>query len=100
MVVALFLLLLEKCSCIVNAPFVLPTGTCRYTGKFKDGQRHGRGVQHFRNGDVYDGMWSDDVINGRGIMTFKNGDKYVPARVFLLFQRASACAQRQAIRRR
>jgi hypothetical protein len=54
----------------------------RYQGEFDRGQRHGRGLQRFRTGDVYDGIWVRDVIEGRGIMTFADGDVCVSS-VFL-----------------
>eukprot|EP00362_Geleiidae_sp_MMETSP1317_P000541 CAMPEP_0201282800 /NCGR_PEP_ID=MMETSP1317-20130820/6687_1 /ASSEMBLY_ACC=CAM_ASM_000770 /TAXON_ID=187299 /ORGANISM="Undescribed Undescribed, Strain Undescribed" /LENGTH=46 /DNA_ID= /DNA_START= /DNA_END= /DNA_ORIENTATION= len=38
--------------------------------------RHGKGVCHFNNGDVYDGTWSLDIIHGEGKMNYANGDVY------------------------
>ena len=31
-----------------------------YTGEWREGVRHGRGVNTYSNGDVYTGEWTDD----------------------------------------
>lgn len=44
-----------------------------YTGTFKDGKRHGRGVYCYPNGDIYDGDWKKGKKQGWGVYTF--GDR-------------------------
>ena len=47
-----------------------------YTGEYKDGLRHGKGVCKYPSGNVYDGEWENDKENGYGVYTWPNGDKY------------------------
>lgn len=73
-----------------------------YTGQWKNGKRHGKGIYLYTNGDVYDGLWKnnerhgpdgqytyrnpkakifkghwvEDKKCGYGVMLFTNGDKY------------------------
>ena len=32
-----------------------------YTGDWREGVRHGRGVNTYSNGDMYTGQWADDI---------------------------------------
>lgn len=48
----------------------------KYSGEFKDGRFHGKGMMHFYNGSQYEGEFRDDKFNGTGIYTFPNGNKY------------------------
>jgi len=41
-------------------------GEGTYTGKKKDGKRHGLGFMFYNNKDTYYGDWTDDKMNGRG----------------------------------
>lgn len=73
-----------------------------YNGRWRNGQKHGRGTHIYANGDVYDGPWQDgkkhgsngkytyhnspsheytggwvaNMKHGHGIMIFANGDIY------------------------
>ena len=47
-----------------------------YTGGFKDGKKHGRGILTSLNGRKYDGNWEAGVPHGPGIATFPNGKTY------------------------
>lgn len=72
----------------------------RYTGEFKLGKMHGRGIYYYNNqgkyigewqhgvrqgegkwiqanGNIYSGNFRQDKPTGQGTMIFKNGDKYV-----------------------
>ena len=60
-------------------PAVRPKGTGTfvakdtliYEGEFKDGNKHGNGMQRrFATGDVYDGEWRGDKKHGAGTYTF------------------------------
>lgn len=47
-----------------------------YNGMFKSDFFHGRGKLSWRNGDVFDGDFHRGERTGRGIMKFGNGDSY------------------------
>jgi len=48
-----------------------------YTGELNDkGQRHGKGIMRYENGDVYEGDWKDGKMHGKGTMTNKKGSEY------------------------
>lgn len=49
----------------------------RYVGEFREGRRHGRGVDTFPNGDRYEGLYRDGSRHGQGTYTHANGDQYV-----------------------
>jgi len=36
----------------------MPDGT-KYTGDWKNGKAHGKGVKFLQNGTMYDGTWDD-----------------------------------------
>jgi hypothetical protein len=38
----------------------------KYTGRYSDGVRHGRGVLRFPSGGYYEGGWEDDRYKGHG----------------------------------
>ncbi len=48
----------------------------KYEGDISKGQKSGKGVMKFRNGDIYTGAWQKDMIHGEGIMVYSNGEKY------------------------
>ena len=57
-------------------PFIYKNETsATYTGQYKDGKRHGRGLQVWEDGSVYDGYWKADEIHGKGMM-FHSGGRY------------------------
>ena len=37
-----------------------------YEGEFSNKVRHGKGIFHYENGDVYFGDWVEDKIDGEG----------------------------------
>ena len=47
----------------------------KYVGEFKDGVRHGEGIQTSSSG-TYEGYFKNDKMNGIGTYTWENGDKY------------------------
>lgn len=47
--------------------------SARYEGSFKRGKRHGQGIYHMRNGDVYSGWFADDLFEGEGCLTLQKG---------------------------
>jgi len=48
-----------------------------YEGELNDkGQRHGKGIMRYENGDVYEGDWKDGKMQGKGTMTNKKGAEY------------------------
>jgi len=54
----------------------LPSGA-RYVGEFRDGKRHGRGVDFFPSGDRYEGEYRDGNRHGQGTYIHASGDRYV-----------------------
>jgi hypothetical protein len=42
----------------------------KYIGTIKDGQRHGFGIMHYKNKQIYTGEWNLDTREGRGIYDF------------------------------
>ena len=48
-----------------------------YTGEFKNGKFHGKGVSIFKNNAGYEGQWKDGMFDGFGTYKFENGGKYV-----------------------
>ncbi|EOD19021.1 hypothetical protein EMIHUDRAFT_471736, partial [Emiliania huxleyi CCMP1516] len=45
-----------------------------YDGEWKAGKKEGRGVFRFSNGNVYDGEWKAGEEEGRGVHRWANGD--------------------------
>jgi len=46
-----------------------------YRGQFKDGKRHGYGIQLWYN-KTYDGEWAENALHGRGKLVWMNGACY------------------------
>jgi hypothetical protein len=42
----------------------------------KSNQRHGRGIQVWVEGNIYEGYWKNDKPNGMGKLIYKDGDIY------------------------
>ena len=40
------------------------------------GDRHGKGIYTYPNGDVYAGSWIQNKFDGRGYYIFGRGDRY------------------------
>jgi hypothetical protein len=49
----------------------------KYTGKFKNGKRHGQGSLEMSDGTIYTGLSKADVFSGEGTILYSTGDKYV-----------------------
>ena len=53
-----------------------------YTGMFKDGEAHGKGIYYWANGDIYEGDFKYGKSDGEGVYFYladngSKGDKYV-----------------------
>ena len=48
----------------------------RYTGEFKQGQMHGRGIFYYNNGGKYIGEWQQGIRDGEGKWIQANGNVY------------------------
>ena len=44
-------------------------GNKTYNGEWKDGERHGKGILTWPNGDKYEGEWKNGKHEGKGICT-------------------------------
>ena len=61
---------------IMRQPYELDNGAI-YQGQWtKEGLRHGRGVQVWKDGSKYEGYWKNDMANGRGRLIHSDGDVY------------------------
>ncbi|EAS06647.2 MORN motif protein (macronuclear) [Tetrahymena thermophila SB210] len=47
-----------------------------YSGQWKDGQRHGKGLGILKDGSVYVGYWKNNQANGYGRIIHPNGNIY------------------------
>jgi len=47
-----------------------------YDGEWKAGKREGRGVMRFADGEVYDGEWKAGLPEGRGVYRYADDDVY------------------------
>ena len=54
---------------------IWPDGSM-YEGWWRDNKADGKGRLIHGNGDVYEGMWVNDKAHGPGIYSHKNGAKY------------------------
>jgi hypothetical protein len=48
-----------------------------YDGQWKNGEKHGQGIQHYANGAQYVGQWENGERHGYGKQYYSNGAKYV-----------------------
>ena len=55
----------------------LTTADGVYTGSFRQGKIHGKGVYRFANGNVFKGAWKANRMHGRGRFTWSDGREYV-----------------------
>lgn len=61
---------------IERGPYELDNGAI-YVGEWtKDGLRHGRGLQIWKDGSKYEGYWKNDMANGKGRLIHSDGDVY------------------------
>ncbi|KAK1937928.1 EIN3-binding F-box protein 1 [Phytophthora citrophthora] len=47
-----------------------------YVGEWKDGQRHGYGIERMDNGELFEGYWAHDCHNGPGELVLSDGSRY------------------------
>jgi len=52
-------------------------GTSKYVGEFRDGKRHGEGIQHSAEGTVIEGNFMNNEINGFNKFTYVSGNIYI-----------------------
>ena len=54
---------------------VKPTFNCgpKYVGEFRNGEKSGRGIYFYTNGDSWEGGFINDQMHGKGIYTRRNG---------------------------
>jgi len=56
---------------------VVDFGDGRYTGDLnKEGQRHGKGLYEWNNGDRYEGTFQNGKRHGKGVFVWNTGDRY------------------------
>ena len=48
----------------------------KYTGQFKNGKRHGRGIRKNADGSVFEGNYEEDQPSGQGKYTWADGESY------------------------
>lgn len=61
---------------IERGPYELDNGAV-YVGEWtKDGLRHGKGMQVWKDGSKYEGYWKNDMANGKGRLIHSDGDVY------------------------
>ena len=59
-----------------RGPYELDNGAI-YVGEWTaDGQRHGQGIQVWKDGSKYEGYWKHDMANGKGRLIHSDGDVY------------------------
>ena len=51
-------------------------GSDTYVGEFFNGNKHGKGVYTWLNGNRYEGQFEDDKFSGRGTLTTVSGNRY------------------------
>lgn len=51
-------------------------GINHYKGYFVKGEKEGKGIYTWADGDKYEGEWHRDRRDGKGIYTYRNGSKY------------------------
>ncbi|KAL4508042.1 hypothetical protein ABPG72_021415 [Tetrahymena utriculariae] len=57
-------------------PYQFDNGSV-YEGQWKNGQRHGRGVQYWSDGSVYEGYWRNNMAQGKGRLIHSDGDVFI-----------------------
>ena len=48
----------------------------RYEGEWENGQQHGKGIYQFSDGNRYKGNWENGQQHGKGICQFSDGSRY------------------------
>ena len=60
-----------------NGKYIYKSGYY-YIGQFKNGERNGKGIQYYPNGNIrYEGDFVDDLYDGNGKVFFEGGQYYV-----------------------
>jgi hypothetical protein len=59
-------------------PLKVLDNEARYLGEWNEqsNERHGRGVQVWHDGSMYEGQWKNDKANGKGRLIHADGDVY------------------------
>ena len=57
-------------------PILFPDQSA-YDGQWKNGYKHGFGIQVWPDGSKYEGFWEKDVANGQGRLIHPDGDCYI-----------------------
>jgi len=57
-------------------PYRMPDQSV-YLGQWKNGHRHGRGLEIWPDGGQYEGFFAKDKANGFGRMVYKSGDVFL-----------------------
>ena len=55
---------------------VTSSPTSSYVGRFREGEKHGKGELTWRNGNRYNGDFTDDKIHGYGTKVYADGRIY------------------------
>lgn len=59
-----------------NGTTILVDGS-KYTGTFKSGKPHGKGIMYYQNGNKYLGNWSQGKRHGKGKLIIKGQGSYI-----------------------
>lgn len=59
-----------------NGTTILIDGS-KYTGEFKSGKPHGKGIMYYKNGNKYLGSWRNGKRNGKGKLIIKGQGDYI-----------------------
>jgi len=68
-------LLLELTEEVIYATDIQCDGS-NYKGEWKNGKKHGKGIQNWAEGDIYKGEWKDGKRTGWGIHIWPDGHYY------------------------
>ena len=59
-----------------HGTYISSEGREIYAGWYRQGKRHGQGVQTFSDGRKYVGEWKDGMRDGQGTFTFPDGYRF------------------------
>lgn len=64
---------------VENRPAIIMENMAQYEGQWKVGTnvRHGKGIQIWMDGSIYEGWWRKDKTHGHGRVIHANGDVYI-----------------------
>ena len=61
---------------VPRGPYQLDNGAIYFGEWTRDGLRHGKGLQIWKDGSKYEGYWKNDMANGKGRLIHSDGDVY------------------------